>query len=387
MQDDINTYEYLTDLLYKDLLGLLNAEEKEILYTLRLKYGIKEIDVDEIINRLQGKDEFDGKKAYQEFKKSKFIPRKSFVLLRRFSIAASVILMIFVSIYLYRHDDEKNNIEKISLTEHITPGKSLALLTLADGRQIPLEKDIDELKVGNSAILRSKAGILEYKSIVDEIPDILMYNKITVPRGGEYCLKLSDGTKVWLNSDSELKYPIKFSDDSRAVYLKGEAYFQVSKSDKSNFAVHTSMGSINVLGTSFNVRDYAEERKVITTLETGKIEYISAYNNEKYVVRPGFQVREMDSGKVDVEKVDVMNYTAWHIGKYVFENETLGNIMQNLERWYDFEVVFVDESLKNNHFTGDLERYDSIDTFLNFIEVGGNVKFKIDGRMIIIDKK
>ncbi|HAP16899.1 FecR family protein [Butyricimonas virosa] len=386
MMDDLKIYERLSDLLYKDLLGMASKEEKQELDSLCEEYGVKEMDRDEIVARLQGTDDFDGREAYRKFKILKKNERKTFRIGWWVSTAASVVVLCIVGWWLNNGPEQIKKVEPV-VAEIICPGQSCAVITLADGKQVSLEENIQELKESDGTILRSEFGTLVYKANLHNETAEVMYNTVTIPRGGEYCLELADGTKVWLNAETELRFPVNFSDKTRDVYLKGEAYFQVSKDELHAFQVHTSMGTVAVLGTSFNVRDYADEQKVVTTLEMGKVMYVSGENKKEIILTPGFQVQEEKTGEIKMKKVDVMQYVGWREGKYVFENTALVDIMRTLERWYDIDVVYVDPVVKDYHFTGDLERYESINVFLNFIETGGDVKFKMEGKTIIIGKK
>ncbi len=387
MMDDSNIHEKLSDLLYKDILGLAGEEEQRELNSLLARYGLRGMDRDEIITRLEEKDIFDGKKAYQKFRELKNVRGRK---VRRLgwwiSSAASIVVILGGAWWLNREPVQVRKIEPI-VAELIHPGESCAVITLADGKQVSLESHVRELEESDGTILRSESGELVYKANRENVVADVMYNTLTIPRGGEYRLELADGTKVWLNAETELKFPVNFSGDTREVYLKGEAYFQVSKDVQHEFRVHTSMGIVKVLGTSFNVRDYVGEQRVVTTLETGKVAYVSDELKQEVVLTPGFQVQEGKSGEIEMKKVDVIQYIGWREGKYVFEDATLENIMQTLERWYDIDVVYMDESVRNYHFTGDLERYEDINVFLDFIETGGDVKFKTEGKTIIIDKK
>ncbi len=386
MIDDLKIYERLSDLLYKDLLGMTSKEEKQELDSLCEEYGVKEMDRDKIVARLQGTDDFDGREAYRKFKILKKNERKTFRIGWWVSTVASIVVLCIIGWWLNNEPEQIKKVEPV-VAEVICPGQSCAVITLADGRQVSLEENIQELEESDGTILRSESGTLVYKANQNNEMAEVMYNTVTIPRGGEYCLELVDGTKVWLNAETELRFPVNFSGKTRDVYLKGEAYFQVSKNELHAFQVHTSMGMVAVLGTSFNVRDYADEQKVVTTLEIGKVMYVSGETKKEIILTPGFQVQEEKTGEIKMKKVDVMQYVGWREGKYVFENTALEDIMRTLERWYDIDVVYVDPSVKDYHFTGDLERYESINVFLNFIETGGDVKFKTEGKTIIIDKK
>ena len=302
------------------------------------------------------------------------------------SIAASVVVLVVAGWWFGREPEPKGGNVQI-MAETIQPGQSRAVVTLADGQQVVLEQANRKIEESDGTVLHSDSGALVYMANAEKITAKVMYNTVSIPRGGEYRLELADGTKVWLNAATELRFPVNFTGDMREVYLKGEAYFQVKRDEKHPFIVHTSMGAVEVLGTSFNVRDYEDEREVVTTLETGKVMYVSGNTREKVTLNPGYQVLEKESSPVEVRKVDPLQYTGWREGKYVFEDVALEDIMRTLCRWYDIDVVYANPAVKKFHFTGDLERYESISIFLSFIETGGDVKFKTEGKTIIIDKK
>lgn len=382
MMDDLKIYKTLSGLLYKDMLGIVSEEEKKELNALLEEYKVRGIEPDKIVARLQEEGPFDGMKAYQKFRKSKGTERRLGWWL---SAAASVTLLLIATWWLQREPEQMKN--KTAVTEMIHPGQSCATVTLADGSLVPLEKDIREWQERDGTILRTESGGLTYKTNRDNQITEVVYNTVTIPRGGEYRLELADGTKVWLNAETELKFPVNFSGITRDVYLKGEAYFQVSRDKEHEFRVHTSMGTVKVLGTNFNVRDYTDEQRVVTTLESGKVVYVSDESKKEVVLVPGTQVQEDRSGTIKTGKVDVIQYVGWREGKYVFENVTLEEIMQTLGRWYDIDVVYIDPNTKKLNFSGNLERFENIDIFLNLIGTGGDVKFKTEGKTILIDKK
>lgn len=383
MMNEVKIHERLSDLLYREMLGLTSKEESVELGYLLDKYRLKGLEREKIIARLEEKDIFDGKKAHERFREIKFSRKR--VWMWWSGIAASVAVLVVLSLcfdWLLKREIKKDS----QPLETITPGCSYAIVTLADGREFTLGKEIYEIEESNGTVLYSNAGKLVYPNDRKEKDEIL-YNMVTIPRGGEYCLELSDGTKVWLNAETELRFPVIFLGTDREVYLKGEAYFEVNKDKKHPFVVHTSMGSVRVLGTSFNVRDYVDEQEVVTTLECGKVVYSSGNTGEEITLHPGYQVTDKKANPLYVQKVDPLQYTGWREGKYVFEDIALENIMRTLARWYDIEVVYVDPVVKSLHFTGDLERYENINVFLNFIETGGDVKFKTEGKTVMIDKK
>lgn len=201
-------------------------------------------------------------------------------------------------------------------------------------------------------------------------------------------LVLTDGTKVWVNADSRLKFPVRFREDHREVYLlSGEAYFEVERDESKPFLVHTSRGCVKVLGTEFNVRDYPEEHRVVTTLVNGSVQF-TGKDKKKVVLEPGFQVvADSLTGTWDVREVNLKEYVGWRNGLYVFSHLTLEELMRVIERNYDVTVFFANEECKRLVFSGDLQKYETVEHFLRFIETGGDVRFVVKERTITVYKK
>lgn len=214
------------------------------------------------------------------------------------------------------------------------------------------------------------------------------YNKLTTPIGGEYSLVLSDGTKVFLNADSELKYPVEFSDGKRIVDLKGEAYFEVHKDSLRPFIVRMNGAEVTVLGTSFNVNTYGDDGQIYTTLVNGSVRVSSMKNKQEEILKPGMQsVMNVQSGLLTVRKVDVEPYVAWREGRFVFRAMTLDLIMRQLQRWYDFEVFYQNSELKDYEFRGVIKRDMDLDKVLSVIKATTNVDFEVKGKVITIIKR
>lgn len=211
----------------------------------------------------------------------------------------------------------------------------------------------------------------------------LVYHTMVVPKAGEYFLELPDGTKVWLNSFSELKFPINFRGGERKVYLKGEAYFEVAKDASKPFYVMLDDMAVKVLGTSFNVNAYRDRGNVLTTLVTGKIEILDTLGKSLAVLNPSEQA-DFSNSKVDVTRVNVDNCISWREGKFYFEAMRLEDIMLQLQRWYDIEVFFASENLKNKTFTGVVRRDLVAGEIFSIIEKTTRVKFEENGKCVII---
>ena len=314
--------------------------------------------------------------------------RKSRRMTLRWSIAASIILL--VGLFVGRTINGVRDIhEEQELAKSVMqPGTSKAILMMADGKEVVLEQgqNLNILLNERVRVATSSQGIVyeeHGKGMVTE-----EYNKLTTPVGGEYSLVLSDGTKVFLNADSELKYPVEFSDGKRIVDLKGEAYFEVHKDSLRPFIVRMNGAEVTVLGTSFNVNTYGDDGHIYTTLVNGSVRVSSVKNGQAEVLKPGMQsVMDVQSGQLTVREVDVEPYVAWREGRFVFRAMTLDLIMRQLQRWYDFEVFYQNPELKDYEFRGVIKRDMDLDKVLSVIKVTTNVDFEVKGKVITIIKR
>lgn len=314
--------------------------------------------------------------------------RKSRRMTLRWSIAASIILL--VGLFVERTISGVRDIhEEQELAKSVMqPGTSKAILMMADGKEVVLEQgqNLNILLNERVRVATSSQGIVyeeRGKGMVTE-----EYNKLTTPIGGEYSLVLSDGTKVFLNADSELKYPVEFSDGKRIVDLKGEAYFEVHKDSLRPFIVRMNGAEVTVLGTSFNVNTYGDDGQIYTTLVNGSVRVSSMKNKQEEILKPGMQsVMNVQSGLLTVRKVDVEPYVAWREGRFVFRAMTLDLIMRQLQRWYDFEVFYQNSELKDYEFRGVIKRDMDLDKVLSVIKATTNVDFEVKGKVITIIKR
>lgn len=268
----------------------------------------------------------------------------------------------------------------------IQPGCRQATLTLEDGKDIPLGPIGQENSIISQAgtnIRNTAAGII-YTDTVD-IAAARRYNRLTTPRGGEYSVILSDGTKVYLNAASDLRYPVVFGKDCREVFLSGEAYFEVAKDTGRPFYVVVNSVRIEVFGTSFNVNTHYPDR-IQTVLVSGKIG-IQGEKSASYQVKPSELVEFTTDGRfVRQKKVDVLPYVAWRDGQLIFKEESLEQIMNTLSLWYDVDVFYANEHLKEHKFTGHMKKYENINRILNAISEILEVKFVIKEKTITVVK-
>ena len=209
-----------------------------------------------------------------------------------------------------------------------------------------------------------------------------------IPRGGEYSLTLSDGTVVYMNADSKLRFPVKFDRNLRMVELEGEAYFKVQRNEKVPFIVKTSQISVQVLGTEFNVSAYAEDLVIQTTLVSGAVKVFSEDEKESVILRPGEQAEfSRITHEIQLETVDVSYVTAWKDGRLRFQEKPLFEIMKNVARWYDVEIIYEDEEVKYYPFGCNFNRMATIESLLQIFEATGTIETRVQGRKIWIKER
>ena len=356
---------------------------------------LKEKDHVELLDEIAAIRQKLSRQSYGESGEEEFLyleksiyDRKSRRMTLRWSIAASIILL--VGLFVGRTINEVRDMheEQVLVKNVMQPGTSKAILMMADGKEVVLEQgqNLNILLNERVRVATSSQGIVyeeHGKGMVTE-----EYNKLTTPVGGEYSLVLSDGTKVFLNADSELKYPVEFSDGKRIVDLKGEAYFEVHKDSLRPFIVRMNGAEVTVLGTSFNVNTYGDDGQIYTTLVNGSVRVASMKNKQEEILKPGMQsVMNVQSGLLTVRKVDVEPYVAWREGRFVFRAMTLDLIMRQLQRWYDFEVFYQNSELKDYEFRGVIKRDMDLDKVLSVIKATTNVDFEVKGKVITIIKR
>lgn len=308
---------------------------------------------------------------------------------RRLFLCYAAALIVLFSVgaslfYLGQEDGPEHSLEMAR--QELLPAKGIVVLELSNGQNIPLTGTATIEEQGGRVIENDSSRVLDYTK-VKENEVVPVYNKITVPTGGEYLVLLSDGSRVRLNSCSSLRYLVPFAGDSRTVELDGEAYFDVAKSAVPFFVKTTNL-NVRVTGTSFNVSDYLEDRRVTTTLIEGQV-IVNRYDGEeKYVLEPGstFKYIKCD-GKVKVKEEDPELYISWMHGKFKFENMRLEDIMCKLNRWYDCTVEYADDSLRDLRFSGAAEKDRSANYLLEMIATVTDVEFDVSGKRIRISHK
>ncbi len=280
--------------------------------------------------------------------------------------------------------------EVLVQTEQIQPGVSKAFLVLADGKTVELggtnykEQRLDF----DGTVITDDAGGLKYEA--DETgPLAVVRHSLVIPKGGEYIMTLEDGTVVYLNSESKIEYPVQFRENRREVCLEGEAYFKVAPREKQPFVVKTEHMDIKVLGTEFNVKAYADEKWVQTTLVQGEITvFTGSGRTEQKQLRPEQQAElDLEKGQLEIKRVDVVPFIAWKEGQFLFKGERLAEIIAVLKRWYDFNVVYQDEWIKNIEFAGKINRSGSIEPILDVIRSTHKLNVDVKGKTIVFSAK
>lgn len=303
------------------------------------------------------------------------------------SYVAACILLIGVAVYLWPvHEQEVQN---IYTTADIHPGGNRAVLTLSGGAKVELNSSRSGIIVGENLQYEDGSDVLvdgRQQLAGEEEAEM----SIATPRGGTYQIMLEDGTKVWLNANSKLTYPVRFEKGERIVKLEGEAYFVVSKvrgegSGRGKpFKVVTSGQIVEVLGTSFNVSAYDNEAVSKITLVEGKVQIDPNSQGQQggpYILHPGQQASFQPAGTI-IRDVDVNTFIGWKDGKFVFEGKSFAEIMLEVERWYDIEVKYIG-GIPAKRFYGDAKRSNNLLVLLRLLE-SAELKYKIEGRKLII---
>ena len=332
-----------------------------------------------------------GEEEFLHLEKSIY-DQKSRRMTLRWSIAASIILL--VGLFVGRTINGVRDMhEEQELAKNVMqPGTSKAILMMADGKEVVLEQgqNLNILLNERVRVATSNRGIVyeeHGKGVVTE-----EYNKLTTPIGGEYSLVLSDGTKVFLNADSELKYPVEFSDGKRIVDLKGEAYFEVAKNHSKPFIVKLKNQQITVLGTSFNIQAFNDDRFSVTTLLSGSIllESFDAQGRKmsSMKLKPNQQARSDNrTGSIFLSETDASISNAWVGGKYRFKDETLVSIVKRLENYYGVNIRLAHDSLRNIRYTGTFSLDQGIQEVLDIINSEKQFTFMKDGKDILISAR
>lgn len=297
------------------------------------------------------------------------------------------------------YDKQKQPVVALKINQHyeddVLPGGDKARLELADGSVLILEKVSNgSLQQQGGTQIVKQDGQLVYNAAQGNHSDEISYNKISTPKGGQYQVILPDGSKVWLNAGSSLRFPTAFIGNERQVELTGEAYFEVAKLTIPSpsggghklvpFIVQTNDVNIEVLGTHFNVMAYANEKSVNTTLLEGSVRVSQLTTHNSQLLTPGQQAKV--NGSIQLVNVDTEEVVAWKNNLFQFNGADIQTVMGQIERWYDVEVDYEGE-MPSKHFTGIISKNINVSKVLGMLELTGGVKFEIKGKKISVESK
>lgn len=304
----------------------------------------------------------------------------SSVWIRYLSAAAILIFVSFSIFFFLERPSTTSNTDANKAINDIKPGRNKAVLTLADGKKISLN-DTKNGKISEQygiKVIKTADGQLIYSlSDPEDLSHANSYNTIETPMGGQYQVNLPDGSKVWLNSASSLRYPIKFVGSDRNVEITGEVYFEVAKKTGMPFKVKVADQVIEVLGTHFNVMAYPDELSINTTLVEGSVKIFSGKNSA--IISPG-QQSKVNQSEIKVLNVDVNDFTAWKDGFFVFKNENIESMMRKISRWYNVEIIYQGD-ITHKSFGGIISRSRNISEVLKILELTGSLHFEIESNL------
>ncbi len=367
-----NNWERLTSLWRRPEEGELSQEEKKILQ--------QQFEIRQAMHGL-GSHRYDVDNAWRKIQPKR--GRKWMLSVCKY--VAMVVLGVSLVYVVTRPEPE----EKIVRAEVIKPGRLQAELRLGTGVRLALNEHQGVYSSGNAGVEivnDTVTGKVSYHVNKTGMEDSLVFNTLIVPKGGEYSLELPDGTVVWVNSESSLRFPEKFTSNRREVFLEGEAYFEVKKDANRPFYVHTEVGKVRVLGTAFNVCAYSNDRFWQTTLVEGSV--MINQEEKEVLLKPNEQYQiDVRTGKAGLREVLPELYTSWRDGKFYFKAYTFEELVEKLERWYDFKMFYMNEEIKTRRFSGVVNKYQPLEEMFKFLQMTSDVQFNVKGNVVTASLK
>ncbi len=306
--------------------------------------------------------------------------------IRWWAYAAAVALLAITFYQNYKAKPLQNGLaQKIAFKNDIAPGSATAILTLSNGRTIVLNQTKNETVINqnNSIITKTINGLIQYETLAGfDSNNSIEYNTVSTAKGGQYIVVLPDGTKVWLNAASSLKFPTAFIGSERKVELTGEGYFEVAKDKSKPFKVEFNKQEVTVLGTHFDIMAYNDEEQTATTLLEGSVK-ISKGNVLK-VLHPGEQAISLNTqNTMSIQQGKIDEVMAWKNGYFLFKDANIQLIMRQIARWYNVDVTYVG-NLQDKVYGGRVSKSKNISEILNNLELTGTIHFKIEGRRVTV---
>ena len=383
---EISQYLFIAKLICKERITGLDDSERRQLDSWRneskegerIFLNLQRISTEELEKRY---DEVDVNMKWEDFKKRQQQGRRNIRV--GVTVAASICLLMTSGLWLWLGGARE---ERVVLAEQ--GRKNNVCLVLSTGEVVDISNvEQDEVKLDKGTKLYS-GNRLEYVRPDSLHKKELEFNQLIIPKGTFYHLVLSDGTKVWLNADSKIKYPVSFGKDKREVSLHGEGYFEVAKDSTRPFIVSTDKMDVKVLGTTFDVNTYEDEGKSFVVLVEGLVE-VSAGKGESRIITPGHmaEVNMYDTqAKIQISKCDAEHYIAWKNGNFSFRNASLTEILKRVSRYYDVTVIR-EQVFEEEYYTGDVSSDVSLESLLAVIESSNSVSFKVERKIVYVQKK
>lgn len=381
MEKEYRNIKHIAELIFAELKGTISPAEQQELNRWKEESPDHQelcrqyLSTDFLARKFRFIEENNAGDAYREFEqKVTRRERRRKIRLYRYAAAAVILLLATGSgLLFHRHFPD----EPMLTAEQILPGCTKAILTLENGKQV----DISEKNY--MAYIANEIPEATHRGEGQEAADTTAFHSITIPRGGEYALTLGDGSRLWMNSESEIRIPVHFAASQREVYMKGEIFFDIARDTSCPFIVNTTQSSIRVMGTSFNIKDYQDEDFLEATLVTGNIVFHHSGNNA--CLLPGEQLRlDKKNGQTFITKVDAQQYCAWKNGRFVFEKQRLEDIMNTIARWYNIRVFYENPSLKEILFTGNMKRYEDLGQVIDLLKMINRIGIEVNGDQVVI---
>lgn len=369
----------------EELAGIIGEEDRCLLEAWRKEKESNELEYQDLRKEYSQKawDCYSEKEIARQW--SKFRKNKRF-LSRRLNLwyryAACILLLLGIGGgWMWHWKLEKENRLMVTTDKTISMATGSPLLILSNGETFTLN---DTVFFACATTLKQALDSVECRTQSEIVED--EYNTLIIPQGGGFQIQLADGTLVWLNSETELHYPLHFAGTERRVFLKGEAYFEVAKNAEKPFIVSVGGIEVRVLGTKFNITAYEDEEQITTTLAEGSVEVGNRNGTVKLSPDEQASFQKKDS-TFQVQKVDASAVLAWKDGKFIFEEQSLEQIMKRLQRWYKMDVFYANEEVKHYLFSGDLKKYDDFDEIVQMIEEVAGIEISIKGDCVVIGTK
>ncbi len=394
MMEKIRSIIELSELMAHDICGQLSEQERESLEKWLTSSKQNQIlyrkikDSRNFSERNKLYKSINIERTWNEVSKVLDVQRRKQILLVVFKYAAIILIPVLIggTAYWYLNNQPQKTIQAISTIQRSVHH---TVLVMANGENVNLFSGKKRSLIENDGtVIENFNKELSYVGQDTKNPKKILLNTLIVPKGDEYHLVLSDGTRIFVNSMSRLIFPVSFPGNKREVMLEGEAYFEVAKNKSKPFIVTVNGIKVEALGTSFNIKAYPDEKQSYTTLVEGKVKLKSANQSSNVrFLEPDQQAAYDPSTKgIVIKKVDAGQIVQWIAGKYSFSSQTLDEIMKTLSRWYDFNYRYDNESLKKIRFEGGLNKYESINPILDIINKTGKVKVSVKGKEVLFSK-